>query len=748
MEMNLIEVTICDQVFVIAYDEDTTISVLADIALAEYQAAFFERVPSKVKFVHDTKKRILSGTLLVSDGRVEKSLLVELIDSESAGAGAGARRAPTDDICSQYRMWQEYTASRAKQCLETMADSPKREDPSDSFLDMLQDLRRSRFEEVQGHTVGALSVLLDYFRHKKYTMFAMQELQCIVHESVFSEVALTALRKISTSRTSHKYIYPTSRITRDVARLVKHFDEDVQAEFFDLHDYLDSAAANKMDAAASPELMEAERNSRCPRQAPTEAALGPDMDDRGGALSLEAEAKDSGGSGGAAAGEKGETDSPSDTTSAAANIDRIISLLVSDELKNRQYAIRKAVILVWTFAEHPSAPASSALEHRLGKLATALLTCMKSSLKPSGGPRSAKAADAKDAAKDQVKTTLVASLVLQSVNSDLLTVQLCLRCICLLSVCQPVIVRAVLLGRNHSAGSYCKLLTTLAHSKDPFEEVDTDGDDTLVSLVRRMRSDIIGLKTVVRLSGLSSTASICSLHIAEACSMLLLLAMKEEDAALNSFRRQRASIDHSTNANAVAGNASDIQSDHSDNGEHNFNECDALESIGFDMGADARWADPDIGGIKLEPRAIIQLLQTEVSASRSNSDQSARGALSPMRVEFALACLLHMSISSGNKTSSQADYKPSFSRDDTHEWTRSPPPPEQAQSAQEELAKALCIQDFALCKLLWKWLSSDCRRSAVLSMYILGNVTASTSIRSFFLHHRSTVSKVSCNRLQ
>lgn len=708
--MNLVEVCICDQVFVIAYDADTTIARLAETALAEYQAAFYENVPSKVKYVQDTKKRILSGTLLVSDSSVEKSLIVELIDS---GAG-GARRPLKDDICGQYRMWQEYSAARAKQCLESMADSPNRVDPNENFLDMLQDLRRSRFEEVQRHTVDALSLLLDYFRNKKFGMFAMQELQLVVHESAYRDVALAALRKISTSRTVHKYIYPVSRLMKDMSRLLRQFDESVQAEFFDLHDYLENAISNMTDEGASDELRAAENNSRSPRRCSADSgALFRD-------LSLEADPKDS--SMEREASDDASKAKPEETKAdtGAAAVDRVVSLLVSEEVKNRQYAIQKAVDIVWRFAiDQSSESGTSILELKMNRFVSALLACMKASLKPSATPRSKATAEAKAAggSTGQAKATIVASLALNSPNSDVMTVQLSLRCLGLLSICRPRAVREVLLYHHHSAGNYCKLLTTIAHAKDPFADLDTNGDNKLEILVALMKIDIPRYQAACLCCGIAGTASINQMPVAEIASLLLLLVMKDESTLYteNSFFPSNARL---------------------------FNENDALEGIGFDLSTDARWASaaPDGCGIKLEAGAISQLLQTEFRGNRN----SVSALLSPLRVEFSLAYLLHLCILSGSAAMNPVEkgQKLTFSRDETQPWGERPGQPSPQSSAQEELIKMFTGLDFGLCKLVWKWVSSSCRRSATLATYILGTVATNTTIRKFFLQHRSTISKV------
>lgn len=698
--MNLVEVTICDQVFVIAFDADTTIARLAEVALAEYQAAFFERVPSKVKYVQDHKRRILSGTLLVADDSVEKALIVELIDSDAGGA----RRPPKDDVCGQFRMWQEYSAIRAKQCLESMADSPSRVDPSNDFLDMLQDLRRSRFQEVQTHTVEALCHLLDYFRNKKFTMFAMQELQMVVNESVFPNVALAALRKISTSRTCHRFIFPSSRLAKDIDRVLKLFDESVHSEFFDLLDYLESEAAQKIDFIADEELRTAERNSRCPAKGSTygnfkDDDLTPQADAKEVQPRPEITNKES---------EKSASDDPELT---AANVDRILSCLTAEEQKNRQYGIRKAVALVWWFAaESSDVTICSIVESKLSRLVGSLLACLKMSLKPDAAPRSRDAKDGGNGSVEQAKATLVAAMALSSPLTDILTVQLALRCLCLVSICRPRLVRHVLLRHQHSSGNYCKLLTTLAHSRDSYSHIDTNGDGKVEDLVKMMKSHIAKYKRKAVCYGISGVSGIYALPVADAASMLLLVAMKEE--------------------NVLPDHEKEIELDEqyihdTDSGSMCFNEIDALESSGFDMSADAKWSSgaADGCGIKLEPRAVAQLLQTDTIGDRN----SIAALMAPLRVEFALAYLLHTSLLVTAKVHSGGRDSQSGRPD---------------MDASSDIYSMLSSHDFNISKLLWRWLSSGCRRVSTLATSILANVTTNTVIRSFFLQNRSTVPKV------
>jgi hypothetical protein len=544
--MNLVEVTVGENVFVIPYEDSTTVAQLADTALGEYQKAFFERVPGKVKYVQDSRRRILAGSLLVSDQSVDKSLVVELTEGYIEG------RAPlNNDICEQYCMWQTYTSARAKKVIDTMVDSPSKAEPGDEFLSMLQDLKYSRFEPVQADVVDSLGMILMYFRTKKFGSFAILELQHIVRHSVFANVALNALRKISTSRTAHKFI-DTRRLLEDMPKVLEKFGDDVQSEFFDLYDYLDSSAASS-SAAVEPS----------PNSALSVAAIAP----RPPSSLLSAAIPSAAVAPAPLAMAEEPHQDASDSGSGLRS--RILALLVSADVKNRQYAVGKVVQLLW---DREGTERSLWGRDDWEALCGALLKCVKMSLKPpqakfiqpAPGSTAEKSAGGPSVLVMQkmietIRAAHVASLALSSADSDVVSVLFCLRSLCIIGSRDPAVVVAALLNGD---AAHCRLLGTLMHATGDL----TAGVSS--SAAALLKATSTGIEDD-RVPYGRSTSSISRLSIGDASALCLLIAM-----------------------NSAA---------------------DRLAGGGYDLRGNARWSSR----LKLENRTLVMFIQEEDYSPRA-----------------------------------------------------------------------------------------------------------------------------------
>jgi hypothetical protein len=638
--MNLIEVSICDRVFVIPYDDHLTISGLGEIALYEYQNAFYDRGLSKVKFVQDGKNRILAGTLLVNDQSVEKKLTVELIDNDNSNMNnniINQKWQSKDDICEQYMSWQKHTASRAKKVLEAMADSDSRIDPSDEFIDMLRDLRKSRFEIVQQLIVECFSLMLDYFRVKKYTSCAMYELQCVVKESNYANAIMMALKKISTSRTMYKYIQEPKLFLSDVQKHLSNYDESIQRDYFELYDYLEEAQ-NTVDSGGI--------------QNTADNQLILDMNHN-------------------------------------VSMERLLSLLVSDINQNRSYALYKIGNVIVSYYNGIEKDRNAINWH---KVIESILSCIKKSLKPPNSKfRSASHSDGNAGHVTMVETiraAYVATLALNSVESNLNLVSVSLLILCAIASLVPILLNETLSKKD--LHTFCKLLTTLAHA--PTDVTVVIGDEPKLDGIKRFVAS--------KLWNCGENSKIPC--IADLSSYILLFVAKD-DIGLQVL--ENLAIDRLSHPDVI-----------------NFDSISRItkhETCGFDVRPEAKWCSPDnAGAMKIENRALQLLIKYENTYGTSSKSLA-------FHVDLGLIFLLQLSLkgiddNSKNLSVGRSSFVAPASIDSDRAKTS------------DDITRLLADNQYELLKQLWGFSNGKFRLSSQLSIQILSVVSTLSVVQSFF----------------
>jgi hypothetical protein len=454
-----------------------TVAELAARALLEFQTAFSEEPPSKVRFVRDAQGRILSGALLLRSVNFSEGvgrLTVDLVDA-SAGGNRGAL---SDDICEQYMHWQLHTARRARDSLLRIADAGAAE-PSADFLALLRDLRAARWEEVQIIVVEALSAILDFFRQPTLVRFATQELQSLLRDSEHAAVTVASFRKIAHSRTAYRHIEKPLLVKTMTKALNLMKQSQIEQECLDLFDYLEEAAA--------------------PPGAPGEAIdISNNFD---------------------------EKSMPNDQY-----VGQLLKWLVSDAAKQRHFALQKVVRLVWAHADQHGERTFALTDFQWFQIVEHALLCLKLSLRPSsvklGTVRAPQRRGSSSLpavrAVESVRAMQVARAALTSEDSDVVSAQLILHTLSMIGCMHPSIIRNVLLNIDVA---FCKLLTTLCHSEElaGVGYAKSSWHFELAELTKR--------KCLFSIRGYSKNPiSVGDMSISDCCSFLLLLAMKKSDA--------------------------------------------------------------------------------------------------------------------------------------------------------------------------------------------------------------------------
>lgn len=465
-----------------------SVAQLASQALLEFQTAFPEEPPSKVRFVRDAEGRILSGALLLRSVHLGDGigrLTVDLVDA----ASNGNRVLMTDDICEQYMRWQVHTARRARDCLLQIADAGSAQrlrtggvaKPSADFLALLRDLRSARWEDAQMLVVEALSAVLEYFRQPHLIRFAVQELQCLLRDSEHESVIVASFRKIAHSRTAYRHI--------DKGLLVKTMNKalnlmtkvQIEQESLDLFDYLEEVAAPASGAPSSTGAIDINN-----------------FDER--------------------------------SMSHGQYIEQLLKWLVSDELKHRHFALQKVIRLVWAHASERTERAIPLSDFQWFQITETGLSCLKLSLRPSSTklkverPSQRRGASSLPAVRavESVRAMQVARAALTSEDSDVVSAQLILHMLSMIGCIQPSIIRSVLLNIDVS---FCKLLTTLCHSED------MPGVGYAKSSWHFDIAELTKQKCLFSINGYSKNPiSVGNMSIADCCSFLLLLTMRKSDA--------------------------------------------------------------------------------------------------------------------------------------------------------------------------------------------------------------------------
>jgi hypothetical protein len=463
------------------------VAELAAQALLEFQTAFPEEPPSKVRFLRDNQGRILSGALLLRSvdlGEGVGRLTVDLVDA----AASGNRAALVDDICEQYMRWQVHTARRARDSLLRVADAGAAErersggasEPTADFLALLRDLRAARWEEVQIIVVEALSIIMDFFRQPNLVQFAMQELQAMLRDSEHASVTVASFRKIAHSRTAYRHIDKPLLVKTMVKALNLMKQTQIEQESLDLFDYLEE------EAAAPPGALMEDKHT-------TEFLNNFDV-----------------------------KSIPSDKY-----VDQLLSWLVSDVLKQRHFALQKIVRLIWAHASQHEERAFPLTDFQWLQIVEKCLLCLKISLRPSKldtarvtqrrSPSSLPAVQA----VESVRAMQVARAALTSEDSDVVSAQLILHMLSMIGCMHPAIIRNVLL---HIDVSFCKLLTTLCHSED------LAGVGYPKSSWQFELAELTKKSCIYFVGGYSKNPiSVGDMSISDCCSFLLLLAMKKSD---------------------------------------------------------------------------------------------------------------------------------------------------------------------------------------------------------------------------
>jgi hypothetical protein len=420
---HIVEVNFLDQTLLLTCETTTTISELGNLALLEYEQAYVNDTPKTIKYIKDSKGRILSGTIQLIALNLEKCVDVVLNEESSSDA----RALDPKSIKSMYARWQLYTSRQMEMYFQSLSAGGS---PSTESLQLLDDLKHTKSGEVQNSVLKSYELALTKVRNNFVVQAVAEGIQQIFRSTESADIALASLRLLQVCQAKPECSLDSVALIQDVRSAIKRFPQREG----DIISLCESVGVPPTHATLfSPPI--------------ASPGAGP-VDLSRSALTTDAAAASLGRSMGATALAGAGPMAPAETTgrpssSGGMSLDRVVELLSSEDPRCRSFALDKIdkrgefgggdtvggggdsfIQSVVTACEDSTSRNSPPRMNGAITLLRALFTCLKASLQPPEKPPSRK-----EASRCTPLAYLVADSTLRSEGTQLSAAMGSLRCI-------------------------------------------------------------------------------------------------------------------------------------------------------------------------------------------------------------------------------------------------------------------------------------------------------------------------------
>lgn len=414
------EVKFLDQILLLTCETATTISELGNLALLEYEQAYVNDTPKTIKYIKDSRGRILSGTIQLIALNLEKCVEVVLNEENSSDS----RALDPKSVKNMYCRWQLYTSHQMEMYFQGLSPGGS---PSTESLQLLDDLKHTQSADVQSSVLKSYEIGLAKVRNGFVIQAVADGIQHIFRSTNSSDIALASLHLLQTCQSKPECSLDSAALIQDIRSAIKRFPKQ-EGDIVALCESVGVPPAQATLVSPPSPSLHTGTPSTISRPA---LGVAP--------CSL-------GRQGGAAVGANDTTIRPSSI--GGMSLDRVVELLNSDDVRCRSFALDKidkrsefadggnelrdeesGVSFIQSLVDtcKDNSPNSSHSSTRLNGpiiLLRALFACLKASLQPPDKPPSRK-----DVSRVTPMAYLVAESTLRSESTQLAAAMASLRCI-------------------------------------------------------------------------------------------------------------------------------------------------------------------------------------------------------------------------------------------------------------------------------------------------------------------------------
>eukprot|EP01038_Epipyxis_sp_PR26KG_P012660 gene12660-16971_t len=199
----LLEVEIRGSVIVLPVDNTSTIQSVSHKAISEY--LLFNKKSSspsfRILYTQDSLGRILSGSLSIVEHNIDRKLVVIVEDNVIDMNGDEAVKYEVvhspNEVEELYRKWQTHITSKIKDYIYNLSIEEIPPLPSTITLSLLDEISASPSQDVQLMSIRGYQLLLTKFNSIPLIKSSLTRISTIFNQTSHCEVAIAALKSIN-----------------------------------------------------------------------------------------------------------------------------------------------------------------------------------------------------------------------------------------------------------------------------------------------------------------------------------------------------------------------------------------------------------------------------------------------------------------------------------------------------------------------------------------------------------------------